>query len=274
MLDLSKVLANVNQLDEAERLAREATAIQSRVFKSPNADRIQGMTAMARVLARRGGFAAAESAQREALAFARQLHGDSSGNAAMLIADLAGYVQRGGRLDEAAALHAEAIARFRILVGDRHATTAIAVTNLAFTEFLRKRYQESERLYRLGIPVLDSVWAGTPRIAGTLVDYGVVLSADGKCNEAEAPLRRGLEMASANQPATAVDVVRPKRALGLCMAELGRLAEAETLLVATHSSLMEGYGPKNPYTVATARDLVKLYERMDRPADAARFRAP
>ncbi len=272
MLDLSRVLAQRNKLDEAEPLVREATAIQRRVFAGPNSDLIQGMTSMARVLARRNQIAAAESSQREALALTRQLYGDSSGSTAVAIADLAGHVQRAGRLDEAAALHGDAIARFRLLLGDRHPTTAIAVTNLAYTEFLRKRYSESVRLYRLGLPVLDLAWAGTPRVGVTLVDYGMVLSADRKCDAAEAPFRRGLELAAASQPRTSVEVLRPRRMLGLCLMEMGRLAEAETSLVVAYESLMEGYGPKNPFTVAAAGDLVRLYERMQRPADAERYR--
>jgi serine/threonine-protein kinase len=272
MLNLVAVLETTD-LVAADSLVRHAVAVQRRVFTGPHRDRLTGLTSMARVLAARGNEADAETTQREALSMARTLFGDSSRAIAMAVANLAGYVQRQGRLDEAAELHSDAVRRLRAHDGAAHPATAVAVTNLAYTEFLKGRTAEAEALYRRALPVLDSAWRGTPRIALVLVDFGWVLKTRAQCGEAEGVLRRALEMFRPRAAGDA-DVLRAQRFLGGCLFDLGRYAAAESLLVAAHQSLLANWGPTNRYTIDAAGDLARLYRKWGRHADAVRFEAP
>ena len=272
MLNLVSVLQETD-LVAADRLVRDAVAVQRRVFAGPHRDRLTGLTSLARILGARGNQADAETTQREALSMARTLFGDSSRAVAMAVANLAGYVQRQGRLDEAAELHAEAARRLRDHDGAANPATAVAVTNLAYTEFLRGRTAESEALYRRALPVLDSAWRGTPPLAATLVDFAWVLRTRGRCGEAEGMLRRALEMLRTREAGDA-DVLRSQRFLGGCLFDLGRYPAAESLLVAAYQSLVTHWGASNRYTIDAAGDLARLYRKWGRPADAVRFETP
>ncbi len=264
MLNLAAALAGAD-LEEAERLVQEAVAVHRRIFTGPHRDRLAGLTALARVASARGRQGEAEAAQREGLALARHLYGDSSTAVAMAVANLAGYVQRQGRLDEAAILHDEAARRFRGLEGDGSPSAAVSTSNQAYTEFLRGRLAQSETLYRRSLPVLDSAWRATPRLSSTLVDFAMVLRRGSKCGEAEPVLRRALGLLD-GRPRADVDVIRTQRVLGGCLADLGRYAAAESLLVAAHQTLQANWGDANPYTVDAAADLARLYRQWGRPA--------
>jgi tetratricopeptide (TPR) repeat protein len=189
-----------------------------------------------------------------------------------MLANLAGYVRQQGRLDEAAALNREAIRQYTAELGVAHPNTAITLTNLAYTEYQRRRYAEAESLYRLAVPVLDSVWRGTSQIAQTLMDFSVVLNERRKCDEAEGHLRRSLRLFLREREPTHGLVLGPQRMLGVCLAALGKLAEAESLLVDVHAKMLDGWGPDNFYTRLTARDLTTLYELMNDTQAADRYR--
>jgi hypothetical protein len=61
--------------------------------------------------------------------------------------------------------------------------------------------------------------------------------------------------------------------LGSCLGSLGRYAEGERLLLASYETLAAKLGPKDARTQETAKDIVKLYERWDKPAQAESWRA-
>jgi serine/threonine-protein kinase len=272
MMDLAGVLTETGQLDSAEALLREAIATHRRVFTTPHVGAISGLTAMALLLGRRGRFAEAETTQREVLTIARQLYGDSSTGAAMAVANLAGYVQRQNRLDDAAALHRDAVLRLTAATGARSASTAVAMTNLAWTEHLRRRSVQAEALYRQALPMLDSAWMGTTRIASALADYAIVLRALDKCDVAEPLVRRSLALASTDRPKTSADVLRPTQVLGTCLGRLGKYAEAESLLTVAYRTLLESQGARNMYTIDAARELARVYDLQGKGAEAARLR--
>lgn len=273
MLGLASTLLENDQGAEAERLVRDAIAIQRRVFAAPHPDQISGFHALAGLLAGQGKHAAAEAAQREGLALSRRVYGDSSSSVVLAIANLAGHVQRAGRLDEAAELHSEATRRYLRVLGPGHVATAVATANLAWTERLRNRLDTSEALYRRALPVLDSAWRGTPRVSSTLVDFGIVLRLQRKDREAESVLRRAVALGAASWPPTNGDLIRAKRFLGQSLLALNRFAAAESLLVDAHRSLIAGFGPANQYVAGAETDLVELYRRWGRPAEAARYRS-
>jgi tetratricopeptide (TPR) repeat protein len=272
MTTLASIRLRRGQLEEAERLVAEALDLQQRTLPSPHRDLAASLALQAAVLMRRNRLADAEAAQREALAMSRALYGDAHLSVARALADLGNIVRVRGRLEEAAQLQHQAADRYRESDGERSVSTAIALTNLAYTEFLRRRLEESETIYRRALPVLDSIWQGTPRIATLLTDFATVLAQRGNCGEAEAPARRSLELARSRWPDNNVDVIRPQRLLGQCLVVLREFDDAEPLLLDAHQKLLEGWGAASSFTRGAAQDLVQLYQRWGKPQQADRFR--
>ncbi|MGE0439649.1 MAG: tetratricopeptide repeat protein [Gemmatimonadales bacterium] len=262
-LQLANLLTRQGNVAEAEPLIDSAIATQERTFPGPSKEKVIGLNARASLLAAGGRFADAAVTQRDLIEMTRQVFGERSTNLAPAIANLAGYVQRGGDLDAAAALHREALDRYEAAVGRWHSGTAIVGTNLAFTEALRHRLSVAESLYRIYLPVLDSVVPESrARISGAL-DFVWVLRLDGRCREAETTARTVVERL-ANRPSADVESIRARRLLGECLLDLGQYQAAESLLVDAPRSLRVGFGAKNPFTAAAAADLDTLYRRWKR----------
>jgi ATP/maltotriose-dependent transcriptional regulator MalT len=251
----------------------DAVAIQKRVFSGPHSDVMGGLGTAAEILAARGKAVEAEAKLREALEMGRVIYSADSTALAMTIANLAGYVQRQGRLDEAAEIHRRALRLFTARAGTRDVSTAIVMTNLAWNAYLRKQLAEAEPLYRQALPVLDSAWQGASSIAQTLVDFSQVLFERGNCAEADPHVRRVIAFQLKDAPPGYVLDTRARRILGNCLVNTGRFAEAEPNLTTAHQTLLSGWGPANPFTQALARELVNLYERWGKPAEAQRYRS-
>jgi hypothetical protein len=158
------------------------------------------------------------------------------------------------------------------VLGERHAITALTMTNLAYTESTRGNIEAAVSLYGRAVPVLDSAWSGTPRIAPILVDYSQALNAARQCDTAEPMLRRALDLERASLPPEHVRVMRTERTLATCLINLRRFEDAEPLLLDVHRKLVALEGPDGTYAAGTARDLATMYELWGRPDEAARFR--
>lgn len=271
MAALSDVLARQDRLLEAGTLATEALTIARANYPEAHPRLASALSASADLLGLQGRFPEAEALQREALAMYRELFGDDHATIAYATNDLAKQLREQGRLEEAATLYREAVDRFARPLGSSHPFTAVVRTNLAWTEHLRGQDVKAEAIYRRAVPILDSAWAGTPAIASTLVDFGVVLATRGKCREAEPLLRRALQQERGRWPPEHERVVRPQRQLGTCLANLRRFDEAESLLLDTYRTVIE-VGRPTGAVVDIARELVRLYELWDRQELAARYR--
>ena len=94
----------------------------------------------------------------------------------------------------------------------------------------------------------------------------------GRPADAETRIREELDVLKRSVPATHFMVPLTQSALGERLMERGALAEAEPLLVAGFEGMLTSRRPTDS-TKATARArLVRLYELMNRPADARKWR--
>lgn len=271
MFDLADALVWLGRNDEAEELVHEGLEAQRRVFSEPHVSAIKGLTAAARVFAAKGDYAEAERLTRDAMDVSRTLYGDTV-KMPVSRANLAGYVQRQGRLAEAADLHRAALDDYLDGIGAITPQVAVVVTNLAYTEYQRGRAAVAESLYREAVPVLDSAWHETTRIAQILTDFGVVLNERDKCAEAEGLLRRSRALFLHEYEPGHGLVLAPQRVLGVCLTKLERYAEAESLLVDTYDKVSRSFGLEHYYTRLTAADLVELYELRNDRESASRYR--
>jgi serine/threonine-protein kinase len=272
-LDLALALVQTDEVAAAESLVTESVETHRRVFAGDHPRLAAALNAQARILGLRERHREAIAVQREAVAMTRRLDGGKGLTVAGYVANLAGHIQKGGSLVEAAALHREALATYRAELGDRNLSTGIIVSNLAFNAYLRRSLAESDSLYRWAVPVLDSAWRGSTRIAATLFDFSVVLMETGKCGEAEPLLRRALQMFRQDRP-DHPSGFGTQRNLGVCLARVNQLAAAESLLVDLHQTLHRTAGPDNLYTRWVAKDLVQLYQLLGKPEEADRYRSP
>jgi len=60
--------------------------------------------------------------------------------------------------------------------------------------------------------------------------------------------------------------------IGDCLAHTGRFEEAEPLMLEGLRVIRADRGPEDPRTTAAAERIAAMYDRWNRPADAARYR--
>jgi serine/threonine-protein kinase len=268
---LAAILLKLGRVDEGETLAGEATAMADSIYPVGHPQRA-GMAALhARALDQAGHAPAAEQRYREALAAARGAYGERSLAAAQMLNDLGLLLNRRGDARGAEASLCEAASIFAERRGPADPWTAVVQASLAEVLVPQGRLVEADSIFRGAIPTLErTLGPGDTRLAIPLRNHGVVLMMMGRGADAEPLLRRSLaiERAANRGP---VQLAMSQASLGICLVERGLLTEAEPLLLAAHevfTSTRSG-GPVGLYTMNA---LARLYDRLGRPGDAARFR--
>ncbi len=105
-----------------------------------------------------------------------------------------------------------------------------------------------------------------------LTELGAVLNERGRAVEAEPLLREALAAPSRNPRSTYNVAAAARRELGYSLALQGRYPEAEPLLLEAYRELSDvsGYRSRKEKQQAL-RLLVRLYQRMGKPAEAAKY---
>ncbi len=258
--------------DEAEPLVREALAIDRASGRDP-IELGQSLNDLGRVLAERREYAAAESAFREAHALRRGRLGDGHPEVDNAVSNLAWALAGRGELTEAAQLMDGVVARKRHSMGAGHPDFAADMTRLAEMLHAQGDERRAESLYREALAVFRR--ASSPSHSATsttLLGLGRLLLDRGDASGAERLLREAWDaqrMAAVGGHAGNAEL---PRVLAATLVAQGRLGEAEPLLLEslTISRLVHDGDLHTPTVLG---DLINLYERMERTADAARYRA-
>lgn len=101
---------------------------------------------------------------------------------------------------------------------------------------------------------------------------GLSLTRTGQAREGEGLLREHLATTRRLMPSGSPLIASSEGALGESLIAQNRFVEAEPLVVDSFELLKASQGDKSPLTVAAARRAVTLYEKMRKPAAAAKYR--
>ena len=118
-----------------------------------------------------------------------------------------------------------------------------------------------------------SLPADHPLAAASLLVLGKGLVEQGHPREAEAPLREALAVRRSRLPVGHWQTASAESALGRCLARQGRFREAEPLVVGAYERLLSDRGPRHERTTDALANVVDLYQRWNKPALAAEYRA-
>lgn len=105
-----------------------------------------------------------------------------------------------------------------------------------------------------------------------LKDVGLGLTRTGHAGEAEALLREHVAVTEKVAPQS-IFVASGESALGECLTEEKKFAEAEPLIVGSYEAIKKAQGEKSALSITAAKRAVTLYEKMKNPTEAAKYRA-
>ncbi|MEM7204114.1 MAG: tetratricopeptide repeat protein [Planctomycetota bacterium] len=188
----SHVLRQRGELEESERLAREAVGIAERLDNElqPEADAHE---ALGKILRMRSRYDEAEAAFRRVVATKRRQYGREHPFTVLTTVDLATTIGNAGRHREAEELLRETIAVLRKIHPDGHPFLGTALHNLATQLRHLRRGDEAETLHREALAMTRAFLGDdNPDVAKLQSQLGVTLSNMGRLDEAETLLREAL----------------------------------------------------------------------------------
>jgi serine/threonine-protein kinase len=256
------------------------------------------LTGLGYVLRDLGEPDSAETLVRESLEIRRRLQGDNHAEFIKTMAVLAYILRVQGEVDSAEVLYRGVLAKLRVLGDAGRAELPATLNNLAYLLRLKKDYAAAEPLYQEALSIHRSIFGeqhpsnrtilgnrevvslaradksvDDMRLGRTLTNgLGRFLSEQGRCAEAEAPLREGVELLEREAPDHRW-TAEAKRLLGSCVGDVGRFAEAEELLIQSYEALRATGDSERRRAELALERLVRLYEAWGRPEEAVAYRS-
>ncbi len=272
--NLAVLLYHKGNYAGAEEALAEALAVRREVYGDPHPRVANTLNNLAAVVQRRGKLGEAEALHRQSVAMTRQLHGDDHPDVASSMSNLASVLNERGKQEEAEPLLRRALNIGLAAHGD-HPTVADALGNLGTTLRDLGRLDEAERAFSEALRINRATRADEhPRIGLTLYHLGGVALARGDCRAASSRFAQALALQQRVLPEEHDETARSRSALGHCLGELGRFAEAERELLKGHETLTRTHGPEHRDSREARERLAALYLAWGRPDRAASFGEP
>lgn len=201
-------------LDDAERLHRQALAIDRQVRGVSHPTVADTLISLAEAESSRGRYEAAEPLLREARQILLAWYGPDHPETGSVTRILAGALTMQGRLDDAEPLLREAIAVFERAYAGPHRRLGLAVNDLGTLAFRRKRFDDAVSAYQRALDVYRQVFPDgrSQYISIGLANLGSAHLERGAVREAERLFREAVALSrtllSADHPNTAIAEIR------------------------------------------------------------------
>jgi serine/threonine protein kinase/tetratricopeptide (TPR) repeat protein len=267
MNNLADVLLHQGRYAEAEEPARKTLEIQRRVLGEENPGTLRSMYYVAVLFTKQGRYPEAEELYRKALEIQRHAQGEEHPNTLLWMNNLGDLLRIEGRYSEADELHRKTLEIQRRVLSEEHPNTLMSMLNLALVFANQGRYPEAEELARKTLGIQRRVLSEeNPDTLVSMVTLAEVLLHQSQYAEAEALAREALTISENKGEANDAERWLTTSIRGGALTGLGRLAEAESLLVIAYEGLKDrGDVPPADKRRALER-IVRLYDSWDAAA--------
>jgi serine/threonine-protein kinase len=270
--NLGGVLDGLGRYDESDRLQEESLELKRKLLGPEDASLASSLYNAGVGRYRRGDLAGAEARLREALAIQRKALGGDHPETAFLLQSLGVVYDDTGRHREAERTYREALALQRKVLGQEHPDIVTTLTNLANTLNHSGRPVEAEAVLREALPMSRKLYgeeaADTAHVLVALAEVGLQLG------HYEAAQRDAADALAIREKALGLehpDTAEARILYGRLLVARGRFPAAETALHRGLEVLQREPGLAG--RLRSAREaLAELYERWQKPAEAARYR--
>ena len=258
LTDISSARSWIDDIDGAERAAREAVSIYRETIPERHPDRVMADYLLARILNLQGKTEEAAHLFEQALISQRLLFGKESTRAGDTMTELAQVRLHQDRVEEATTLMAEALEISRKARGDAHPSTGFLRAGLAQIQFRQGHLAEAEANVSAALDIFaTSLPADHQYVASAEYLMGEIMLATNRLTDAEAMLTASMNRWK-RADAPGWRAARSASALGETLHRQGRNAEAEKYLVDGFTELSAGNGV-DQQTRTKARERVARY---------------
>jgi eukaryotic-like serine/threonine-protein kinase len=258
LLDISNTRSWMDDIDGAERAAREAVSIYRETVDERHPDRVMADYLLARVLNLQGRTEEAAVLYESTLTAQRLLFGDSSARVGDTMTELAQVRLNQGRLSEAERLMTESLELSSKVRGAGHHTTGYLWAGLANIHYHQDNMARAETEVRTALDIFaTSLPADHQYVASAEFLVGEIFLATNRLPDAEAALTASMNRWKRTD-APSWRAARSASALGEALHRQGRMTEAEIYLRDGYDGLTAGNGV-DQQTLKKARERIARY---------------
>ena len=275
--DLGLLHEGLGNYDESDKLFRESMDMKRRLYGDRHPEIANALENLALARADKGDMAGAEQLYRQALDMWRSLMGDTHYEVALALNNLATVQYDRGAMREAIATEREALAVARKAYPHGHPLIASALNMLGLWLTVAGDYAEANRDIGEGLPMMRKL-AGDqhPDFAWSELCLATLQIAQHDYPQALATAREAADIYTRALSATHWFTAAARSAEGAALTGLGRYAEAEKVLTASHDTLSKDEGVLPVYRTLNQHYLDALHghEKGRRLPMAAEIAAP
>ncbi len=259
LVELGRAFSLLERLDLAEPLFREALVIRRKVLGDEHREVAVSLGDMAVLLWQKGELAAAEPFSRQSLAMHRRTVGPDHPNVGQAMANLALLRSDLGDLAAAESLLRDATNIVRRSFGEKHWRTARMLGQLGAACRRQSKLDEAATLLDDALAMAhEALGRDKPLVAELAIERARVDLDRGEAAVAETRLREALRVQRLSCAEDSWRIASTKSLLGVALLGLGRLADAETLLIEAGRRLQDIPGPQGRETKPTQDRLATL----------------
>jgi eukaryotic-like serine/threonine-protein kinase len=258
LLDISNARSWMDDIDGAERAAREAVSIYRETVDARHPDRVMADYLLARVLNLQGRTDDAAALYESTLTAQRLLFGNDGTRVGDTMTELAQVRMNQGRLVEAETLMNESLELSRKVRGNAHIMTGYLWGSLAQIHFRQGHLAKAESEVRTALDIFATTLpADHQYVAASEYVMGEIMLAMNRLPDAEAMLAASMNRWKRTD-APSWRSARSASALGEALHRQGRRADAEKYLLDGYHELNAGNGV-DQQTRTKARERVARY---------------
>ncbi|MEZ5558721.1 MAG: serine/threonine-protein kinase [Pseudomonadales bacterium] len=260
---------------EAEPLLRQALAMQNRVYGGPHPESDETRRQLAELLANQRQYDEAEALYKELIASREKMMGPDHYELGSVWNSYGHLLAARGETEKAIAAYEKMIDITRRSYGDVHPSLAAGYNNLAVLYRNREEFDKALENYQLCIDMQDAAELDPahPNRSFPIAGLGSVYLRLRQFDKAEAYLQQALALRRAAFDEEHTLISEVKSDLGATWLGLGRIDEAEQILLEVYQLFMRDWGPDDMRTRRAAGRLVQLYEQRGEQAVADQYRA-
>lgn len=262
------------KLDDAETMCRQVLDGRTRVLGQYHRKTLAVLANLAAIADMRGNKEEAEDRYRQLLPILQEHLGPDDRDTLACMQNLASILRTQDRFDEAEPLYRDSVDAFMARYGQTNPDTLKAIDNLAVFLKHAGQFEEAETYYLQGLDGSRRLLGDAhPSTLTAMHNYGTFLFSQRRFDESLALLDEAAtisqdELGDRNWLAQAI-----RRRYASYLRSRSMFDRAEPHYLALYNTFKDQYGDDSKQTAQITRDLVRLYEKWNRPDDKAAFEA-
>ena len=268
-----KILSEVGQYDEAERVLQQCLTIQKQNLGGEHSDVAVTLAGLGTLAEASGDYIASERYFNRSITIAKTAFGDNHPTVAVILGNMAVLYRKMGDYEKAAILGRQSFEMNGAILGDEHAETAQQATELASMLREAGQFEEAEgMLLRAWEVVRKTCDPNSPREALVFGSLATLYVDMGKTEEAEKLYNRSLEIRASHFGTKDPEAVEGLNNLALLYLRKGDIEAAENMFDWALRVAERTLGDEHPKVAAVLNNIAAFEEsrnKLDAAIDAA-----